>query len=375
MFGPMIMAKRTLYALMGSALQPLALVLGSSLVAAAATGPPCARCAAVIVRPGQALALPPALAGLDVLVLVNAGDEAVARPALEDISARGGRPGLLVRGVSAGAIDPAVVGRARVLIFDVSQLAPDEQLAYRLKLRVTQARAAAPEGIEIGLAAPAVSVAALFKRDLGPYVDILLTGGALPPELAAYRVWRSPPASADELPPLAELLRATESGDAERWVWRAPDDVAMRAARLCDLAVAAPLLPAGLVASSTDVTITCDGAPLTTYLNPTTLDTLAFARGCTDVSVTPSTSGVERVRTAAGDTLVRVPSAQTGERFAEGLQVTGARKLRVEEILARHQAAAARQAAIVRTVISTGTLTLSFEAPGFTAPVTITSPT
>ena len=41
--------------------------------------------------------------------------------------------------------------------------------------------------------------------------------------------------------------------------------------------------------------------------------------------------------------------------------------------MARHQAAAARQAAAVRTVISAGTLTLSFEAPGFPAPITITS--
>ena len=45
----------------------------------------------------------------------------------------------------------------------------------------------------------------------------------------------------------------------------------------------------------------------------------------------------------------------------------------VEEIVARHQAAAARQAAALRTLIATGTLTLSFEAPGFPAPVTISS--
>src|SRR4029078_9229924 len=44
-------------------------------------------------------------------------------------------------------------------------------------------------------------------------------------------------------------------------------------------------------------------------------------------------------------------------------------------IVARHQAAAARQAAAMGTSIATGTLTLSFEAPGFPAPVTIGSET
>ena len=51
------------------------------------------------------------------------------------------------------------------------------------------------------------------------------------------------------------------------------------------------------------------------------------------------------------------------------------RSLTVEEIVARHQAAAARQAAMVRSIIATGTLTLSFEAPGFPAPITISSET
>jgi hypothetical protein len=55
--------------------------------------------------------------------------------------------------------------------------------------------------------------------------------------------------------------------------------------------------------------------------------------------------------------------------------VVGARALSVEEIVARHQAAAARQASAVTELISRGTLTLSFEAPGFPAPVAITSET
>jgi hypothetical protein len=64
-----------------------------------------------------------------------------------------------------------------------------------------------------------------------------------------------------------------------------------------------------------------------------------------------------------------------GDRVGETVQVVASRSLTVEEIVARHQAAAARQAARVREVISTGTLTLTFEAPGFPAPVSISSET
>jgi hypothetical protein len=59
----------------------------------------------------------------------------------------------------------------------------------------------------------------------------------------------------------------------------------------------------------------------------------------------------------------------------EDVQVVAARPLTVEEIVARHQAAAARQAGLVRKLISTGTLTITFEAPGFAAPIALTSDT
>ena len=64
-----------------------------------------------------------------------------------------------------------------------------------------------------------------------------------------------------------------------------------------------------------------------------------------------------------------------GDRFAAGVDVAAARPLTVDEIIARHQAAAARQAAEVRASIATGSFTLTFEAPGFVAPITITSQT
>lgn len=68
-------------------------------------------------------------------------------------------------------------------------------------------------------------------------------------------------------------------------------------------------------------------------------------------------------------------AAPVAEGYSEGVEVRGARRLAVEEVIARHQAFARRQAAIVTRTIATGTLTLTFEAPGFPAPVTIASDT
>jgi len=63
------------------------------------------------------------------------------------------------------------------------------------------------------------------------------------------------------------------------------------------------------------------------------------------------------------------------EGFSEGVEVRGSRRLAVEEIVARHQAVARRQALRVTRSIASGVLALTFEAPGFPAPVTITSDT
>src|SRR5262245_28243850 len=57
------------------------------------------------------------------------------------------------------------------------------------------------------------------------------------------------------------------------------------------------------------------------------------------------------------------------------VEVTGARRLTVGEILARYQAQQRRQDAIVKTTIATGSTTLLFEVPDFAAPITITADT
>ena len=61
--------------------------------------------------------------------------------------------------------------------------------------------------------------------------------------------------------------------------------------------------------------------------------------------------------------------------FASDVQVSGVRRLRVDEIIARHQAARAGQNASVRSVVADGSTTLTFQVPGFAAPFTVTAAT
>ena len=72
--------------------------------------------------------------------------------------------------------------------------------------------------------------------------------------------------------------------------------------------------------------------------------------------------------------IARVASTPA-EGYTEDVEVRASRSLTVEEIVARHQAQARRQSARVTHSIARGTMTLTFEAPGFPAPVTIASET
>jgi hypothetical protein len=65
------------------------------------------------------------------------------------------------------------------------------------------------------------------------------------------------------------------------------------------------------------------------------------------------------------------PSSESVTPFEESVTVVARRRLSAAEIVARHQASAARQRGIVRSLISAGRLRVTFEAPGFSAPVVI----
>lgn len=319
------MPKHALYA-------ALLLTIAAAPLAAQSDAPPCAACAIVVLEPGQTLALPPALNGLETLVRVAPGGEDAARPAVEGIRAAGGRPGV---------------------VFDLTTVSQDDldALVFDLKTRLTRLRGSAPD-LRLAVAASGALRAELAGRDLAPYVDVMVELQPNPLG-AAPEAWRT---VQREIPP----------------AWRLPADI-IEARRIAgDLAASARWLGPALLAGGT-ADVRCAGQPARTFLDPLTLDTIAIVDRCPDagVSVTPPQIGVERVALSNGVLLVRVPSAEG--RYAEQVGVGAARQLTVQEILARHQAAVARQRSLVRTVISAGTMTLTFEAPGFPAPVAITS--
>ncbi len=374
------MTKPTLYAVARAALYRMLVILAagvSGLAAGAAPAlaqdnPPCAACLVPVIGPGEVALLPQALDGLDVLIRVHSGAEPAALDGLRAVSARGGHAGLLVD--SPSAVLPAdMLAAAERIFVDLGDaaVADPKALAFALKTQATAFRAARP-GALFGLVAARAVAGALLAEELGPYVDAIVWLDEPPADSGGPAVWRFLAGA----PSLGAALMASRTPGVARWLWPLPESEA--AGTLLAAAVqAAALLPAGLVPAPRQE-VACGGTPVPAYLNSATLDVVAFAAACpagSDITATPPAPAAERVTLATGDVIVRIASRGAADQFAEGVQVVGARSLTAAEIVARHQAAAARQAAAVTTLISHGTLTLSFEAPGFPAPVSISSET
>ena len=335
----------------------------------------CAACVTLVVEPGQTVALPGPMEGLPTAVRARPGSLETSAPALAAIRNAGGVPALLVTEVPAVPLDARVVAQAAQVFLDVSAEQADtdaafDELAFRLKLRLTELRALSP-ALELGVVGRDDQRGRLRARDVGPYLDIFAQ--RVPPG-APRPAWPragEPYAFASRLDDDAK--QDAREMDAARWLWTAPADVLDASALARDLATARQFLVADLLPGGT-VDVSCDGKPVPTYLNPATLETVAFALSCAAGRIDARTSTpAQRIALSTGDTIVRVPAAEG--QFSDDVKVTGTRELRVEEIVARHQAAAARQRAAVRTLISTGSMTLTFEAPGFPAPVAIGSET
>jgi hypothetical protein len=353
----------------------------SAVAAGAAVGAqpvdpaPCATCIVLIASPGQLGLLSEPLHGVEVLVRPDSApaggtgrsDDSSLVSAFGTIRSHGGRPGLLLAAADAIPSADALAIVSRVAI-DVMNLAVNEDTAFRLKTRLTEIRGA-KAGVVLGILGTSSTLDALLQRAIVSYLDYIGRAGGMPPPYPA-RPTATTPASASE----AQISSWMEEGASPRWFVELPRDPDAAKPLLTDVARAARLLKEGLIAGGA-VEVRCANARAATYLDPESLDTIALAQGCGpgQVVVTPPSPEVERVALSNGDVLVRVPSA--GGRFAEGVQVVGARALTVGEIVARHQAAAARQRRLVRRLISTGTMALTFEAPGFPAPMTIASET
>jgi hypothetical protein len=331
---------------------------------------PCGVCIALLIHPSQTSLLPPRLHGLDVLLQVETdpGDESSAL--LQRIAERGGRPGLFLANLTAPS--EALLGRAQTIVLDLHGVddSPDA-LAFDLKTRLTSLRASSGPTTKLGIAMSSASLSAILSRDLGPYVDFVVWDESGP--VAANP---TPWVLGGSLTDVGRALKASETANVYRWLWRVPDDEASARLVMAAASSAASLLPNGLTTSA-DLQVRCGPRAAAVFVDPASLHHVAWAKECRPqdpIVSDPPTPIIERLQLSERDALIRLHSSRS-DRFAEGVAVSATRRLTVEEIIARHQAAVARQRAHTDTLVSSGTLTVTFEAPGFSAPVTISSET
>ena len=366
------MPKPSLYApvrLTFTALLFAAGVAGSNQALSAQTeqqAVPCAACIVLVATPGQALLFDEPLGGVEILIATRDADESTVRSIVEGIRRAGGRPGLLVSGLEN--LPAETLGAVHRLVIQLVRDKHDPaDLAFRLKTHAVDVRSRAPN-LLIGISTDAGVLDSLVDRDIAPYLDFLAT-----PERAGGPAFPASAARMRSLLALRPMDAASQTAPAaEQWAVELPADIVSAQQIVRDVVRTAPFLKAGLIAGGM-AEISCGSTRAATYLDPETLATLAVVPPCPggQIAITPQTEGVERVSTSTGEMVLRVPAAEG--RFAEGVQVVSARRLTVREIIARHQAAAARQRRAVRQLISTGTMTLTFEAPGFPAPMAITT--
>jgi hypothetical protein len=309
------------------------------LVIAAATAPlraqdanaPCPTCIWLALPPDRVPALPGSLNGLRILLATPVANAGHVAGSVELVRARGGTPGVLVE------LSAATDGDM-------------DRLAFETKTALTALRGSQP-GVPLTFTAPLEIRDALTDRGMKAYVDFI----------------------AEDRGVLTRALDATQHAPGQHALWRLPDDPAAARDILVDLAKAASWLPASLVPVAAPE-VRCGDRSAATFTDPSSLATIAVFDRCdspADLQAVPPAEGNEQLALSTGGLLVRIPAA--GGQFADDVRVVGARQLTVEEIIARHQAWTARQRAEVATLISTGSMTLTFEAPGFGAPVAITS--
>lgn len=312
---------------------------------------PCAACQVLSLSADQAALMPARLDAARVAVRVTPGSDDWSVP-LRTLRERGGRAGLHVIGVPADD-DPLFGADVDVLIIEPGPADPD-RLAFDLKRVLAAARGHRP-ATPLVVAASPEQTSALRGRGLAPYVDEFISPS-------------SPIATRDELaallPPGPFVVRVLPSS--------AADAAGIAAAAV----VLQAWLPEGLV-RVTDRVMRCgEDRRVPVYLNSRTLDLVGVTSSCPrSAQVTADVPGARIERLDLDAVSVFLVRAGEGDRFAAGVDVAAARTLTAEEIVARHQAAAARQAGGITTTIAVGTFTLTFEAPGFVAPITISSQT
>jgi hypothetical protein len=350
--------------------------------------PPCAACVAPAVEAGDAgalLAMGPRLDGVD-LVFDGPPPGHDARAALAAVGAR------LWVTLQAPADDADAGNAAGAWVVAPARGSTDE-LVFAVRTAATNVRARSP-GALVGLVLDDRMSVRSTARALAPYVDVVRFREPWPPDAPAVaelfpgaEVWRD--ATAPD-------LLGVEGGASSRVVLHAAE----RLRAVAQVAAARHLLVPGLTPLP-EVGLSCEGCAVSTFLQPDTLHAIAVVEAAAPVLAVRA--GVPVARAAFVDLddpqgpapldvspgRVHLPGAgrrrfvldlagwrgTDEEPLRDVVRVSAARRLTVEEILARHQAWRARQRDLVRSVITAGTTVVTFEVPGFAGPATVTATT
>lgn len=378
------------------------LALAAMLVAAdaASAAPPCAACIRWEMTAAQAARLAEGPGDLSGVALLLPSAAAASVPALK------GRGAVVALAVGLGEIEGLALDEVDAVLL----ARPDgtdglEELAFAVKTAATRLRARRP-GLRVGIEAPPGVLAVLTARGAGPYLDFWITGEV---GMAAGERWLRSDSAAPES--VLEATAETQGTVVARWPGAGtPEDPPFAIARLREL-----LVPS--LAMLGDVRVTCESAGG----GGLPCEGAAFLHEGGDalVVVRPAADGVgtvvlhaeepavsepagqppaatlyelhaarrppPRVAAAivAGATRVPVPAVdsafvlqvegwgRTHARFGAGVDVVAGRDLTVEEVLARHQAWALRQRESVPRYIAAGSLVITFQVPGLSAPATV----
>ncbi len=362
----------------------------------AAAAPPCVECIVWELKLDQAetlLASSGDAAGLR--VLLRAGTDQPSADLCRRLAERGVTVGLLLQLSSIDEPRPLELPpTVSLVVWEAPADGPmqPETVGFVLKRTVTEVRAAAP-WLSVGVVASGPLRSDLSEVE--PYLDFVVD-----PVAASPGRWTrlDPGRGATPAAVLAGSRRSPPDSAIVGWPGTAETLLAVHAQRrvlrggLMPLAEA-PVACASASPSEGDPACTVEG-----FLDPddgSAVVLVAKPAGVTHLSVAPSRQvaagpiggaaspsrprprdGRVDVTADAALLLVRVEGWRAGEgRFTAALDVEASRSLTVEEVIARHQAAAARQRRLVRSVIASGHATVSFQAPGLAAPLTIASAT
>jgi hypothetical protein len=320
---------------------------------------------------------------------------------------------LVVEADDATVAPPAAVKSAKTILVGVPAEGAIERRSFVLRRALVELRSAAPAAT-LGAVGTHAQIGPLLDAGLAAYVDAVAvtdwssaTAQSLKLANPGVALWRTLPFTSFEA-----LVDATadRAGAAALLLW--PPLSPVTPELMADARTFAELFPEGAIPLS-DPRARCTPSQhcaLVAYQRADTLATVVVARRLGDgqialtlsapradvfaivshVGASPAipdsvlrlapvpadATGVVRLWlpfTGVSHLIAQLPAAQTP--VTERVSVVGARVLSVDEVIARHQAVAARQARAIQRLITEARTTIAFEIPAFPAPVTIESDT